>query len=689
MMKKEPALSADIVKSMSEFYKRDLITVPVVKVYAHQSISQRCGLRAATIELDTAAHPNIEYVAGTRLSVYPVNSDFNVQFMCDFLLDDLHTIFKQPSNNDQHQQTVDANYNSPFWIKFIQSNRQRVGGETLRLALTYLIDLTNFPSRELLRYIGECCSNKAQRQKMESIVSSEESWERYLCQEQRTLRSVLEEFDSAKKRLSAKKLIIQELLPAQQPRQYSISNIKSSKRFRAEIIVFQHKFSARQIALNLRTIREHEQEFALQPPETVKTRSPSPQFPNSGRAAQQQGRQRSPAAAAAIQPLQPRSLLPQQGRPTGSRLSSSIRSFRSVATVLASPISSQQVHQLPVYSGPLMTLYATSNMSQMSAVPQSSASSSQWASKSIRSASQQSTGTCSSLSGALSQEQRKSLLSLPDLVGSVHKEFSQLDAQDSKSKITRFDGLCSNYLLNLQAGDHILCEFVENPRFTLKGNRERPIMMIAQDVGLVAFRPFWQQRQLEHDRAQVFYSLFKDLSPKRFGDMQLVCLTGNKCKIEELFKREIHSALANKIIASATYINRQQLIALLDLAASASKNDTQSTVAASAANVVPQLQINSKELLELGNRIYKLLVENNGCLYTCCDPHMTQAIEILLVECFSRYNKANWTREQIMLLLPKWKGRKERNEDTAAPVFQLENTFERAQIVQEIYDSSI
>lgn len=93
----------------------------------------------------------------------------------------------------------------------------------------------------------------------------------------------------------------------------------------------------------------------------------------------------------------------------------------------------------------------------------------------------------------------------------------------------------SNYLLDLRPGhDYVICEFVENPRFTLKGNRERPIMMIGQDIGLVAYRAFWQQRHYEHDRAQTFYKLFKDLAPKKFGEMHLVRIVGSRHKLEDL-----------------------------------------------------------------------------------------------------------------------------------------------------------
>lgn len=707
------ALQLGLVNALSEYHQRELISVPVVKRHGHPSVAQRCGLRAATIELDTAAHPSIEYVAGTRLNVYPPNGDSQVQLLCDFLVDDLKTILLSSSQ-------IDSNYNSPFWVKFIQTNRDN----SLRLALTYFLDLSNFPSRELLRYIGERCTQRAQRLRMESIVNNNDSWERFVCQDRRTVCSVLEEFNSCRGRLSAKRMIIHELLLGQQARQYSLSNIKSSKRFRAEIIVFQHQFTAKQIALNLNTIREHECELAQQtgaPP-----RSPAGQPFQ----LQQQQQQAQKAPKSAYRSPAPQSQSTARPRAQSAaqlqarertRASSSLRSLRSVAVFSSSPISTQQVRRLPLYSGPLMSLYAASStglsstVSSSAATPLAQAAAAALGSKSLKTVQTiNSLGTQASVGQQQQQQQlapmpRRSLLTLPEMVSKVHSECQQQEEDSKLPKASRFEGLCSNYLLNLQPGDQVLCEFVENPRFTLKGNRERPIMMIAQDVGLIAFRPFWQQRHLEHDRAQVFYTLFKDLAPKKFGDMHLVCLTGNKCKVEDLFKREISSALASKILTSANYVGRQQLVALLDAAtkrghhqASASAPTTPSSSPTNTASTLPpasntgashhrgpHLPINSKELLDLGLRIYKLLVENNGCLYTCCDPHMTQALEILTVECILRYNKFNWTYEHIVSMLPKWKGRKEQNEDTSAPVFQLENTFERAHIVQEIYDSTI
>ena len=320
----------------------------------------------------------------------------------------------------------------------------------------------------------------------------------------------------------------------------------------------------------------------------------------------------------------------------------------------------------------------------------------------------------------------------------------------SAPQAPKFEGLCSNYLLNLNTNDSIVCEFVENPRFTLKGNRERPIMMIGQDVGLIAFRPFWQQRNLEHDRAQIFYTLFKDLSPKKFGEMQLVCLTGHKSRIEELlFKREINLALTSKVLSSVTYLHRKHLVSILAAAHSKSQlifsmSSQQSDQPASSAPQQPSkspatlpnsrvaakknsgsgsadkknskdkdksndnnisMQITNKELLDLGDRIYKLLMENHGCLYTCCDPQMTQAIELLTFESVVR-NNPSLTRERVMQLLPSWKGRgqteakhvtttnygqerSKRAQESSPAIYTLENTYERAKVVQEIYDSSI
>jgi len=687
-------VSNEVLKSMSDFYQRSLVSIPIIKNYPHQSVTQRCGLRAATIELDTTAHPNIEYVAGSRMSIYPVNPDSNVQFLIDFINDDLTTIFlNRHQSNPGHQSNpqsnhnanpnnaapnthhhVDQNYNSPFWVKFIEQFGKQ---HSLRMALTYFLDLTGYPSRDLLRYVGECCAQKPHRTKMEAIVASEESWEKYICQDRRTLRSVFEEFTSCKKRVSAKRLIINELIPPQQPRQYSISNIKSAKRFRAEIIVFEHKFSNRQMALNLKTIKEQEIDLANASLLPNQVKPTSPRRPGSPMA------KRSPTAAArsAIGLSALRSVGAKDSNKTKGSSDSGRRSLRSVAVLSASPISQQQIQQLQAYSGPLMSLYAASNISATQQVSQIQRST---VGKSVGSAQ----ATPAASNAASSSVMRHSLFTLPDLVSGVQSELTDVaSGQDVRSKLVKYEGFCSNYLLGLQTGDQVICEFVENPRFTLKGNRERPIMMIGQDVGLIAFRAFWQQRSLEYDRAQIFYTLFKDLSPKKFGDMQLVCLTGNRCKIEEFFKREINSALTHKVISSATYINRQQLIKLIDPATITGRNNGPHPRGSNSNS--QNIQIHSKELLDLGTRIYQLLVENNGCLYTCCDPYMTQAIEILLAECITRCNKQRWTREQVMLLLPRWKGTTENPEDPSSPTYQLENTFERAQIVQEIYDSSI
>lgn len=705
----------EFLKCLSEFFKRDLVSIPIVKKYPHQSITQRCGLKAATIELDTAAYPSIEYIAGTRLSIYPLNPVAHVNSIMEHLVDDV-----SPGNTNTNHTNGQPHYSHQVTVNNFAKFAQLTGKDCLRLALTYLFDIMTAPSRELIRLLADNCQLKEQKRKLVAIGLTNESWEKWLCSSHRTLKSLFDEYSSCK--LSAGKLLNE--LNLQQPRQYSISNIKSSKRFRTEIIVVQHKYSLSQIELNLRQLRDRETyEEAFSPPR------PSSPTPTLGGGGSRSNRSNKGGASGATNTGQPKSTTSGGGgtstaakqaalpspkttdtparspsrppqRPVvaaGSRGSKgSQRSIRSTASFANSPITTHQVKRVSSFSGPLMSAYA--NASSQSTV----------------SSSLDATGP--SAATATQERSKSSKLSLLNVLQSHDKALKSNLGGANALAAGKFEGLCSNYLLNLNSSDQILCEFIENPRFTLKGNRERPIMMIGQDVGMIAFRAFLQQRHLEHDRAQVFYNMFKDLSPKKFGDMQLVCLTGHKSHIEELFKREVQVALNSRILSSHMQINRRHFLSLLVAATNKSQQVLsqlqQPTVlgapktvsmAASKSSLQPasnagqqqqNLPISSKELLELGDKIFKLLVKENGCLYTCCDPHMTQAIEILTFESIAR-NSQQLTRERLMQLLPKWKGsgmtgeKKGSAEDSAAGCFTLENTYERAQIVQEIYDSSI
>lgn len=608
MENKQQPLPAEMVKCLGSFFKRGLITIPLTRKHQHQQFQQRSGLQAATLELDTGAYPNIEFVAGSRLSVYPPNPADHVQAILKHLVDDVSPVksssgTRSPRSATGHQQhgpspasNDNANDSSSrrlselsneSWAKFIQLN----GRESLRLALTHLYDIMTPPSRDLLRLMADFCGqNQQHRNRLQAICKSDESWEKWICATRRTIRSTLEEFESV--RLPAWPFLKE--LSLQQPRQYSISSIKSTKRFRVEIIVFEHRFSARQIGLNLQNVREREKLSEAEP---------------------------SLAAMATASGAEAGQKSISSGQKSSSKLSS-MRSIRSISTFAASPISTHQLKVVPTYSGPLMSSYAASVTSAIGPARDEPIP----------------------LGAAASRKQQSA-------------SRSPTPAETSNS-LTSFGGLCSRYLLELKPQDQVLCEFIENPLFTLKGNRERPIMMIGQDVGVVAFRAFWQQRGLEHDRAQIFYSLFKDLSPKKFGDMQLVCVTGSRCKVEDLFKREIDWAVSSKILASAQYIQKNHINGLIE-----QPNQMHPTVSS------------------LGQRIYKLLVGMNGCLYTCCDPQVSQAIEILIVESCSKH----MSRQQAVSLLPKWKGRQQRVSSTG----NIENHYEHVQIVQEIYDFSI
>lgn len=652
---KPNSFSKEFVRSCSEFFKRDLISVPLIKSHSHHSISKRCeGLRASTLELDTSAHPNIDYIAGNRLSVYPANPPDQVQFVIKHLIDDISTMANSnaaPSGAASPAKS-NSNGNNPYkklklatttitapttttssdpLAQFVRANKTN----SLQLALTYLYDITTAPSRDLLRVLADCCASKEQKSKLIQISKSNENWEKWLCSNLKTLKSTFEEFNSIQK-ISAKRLLSE--LALQQPRLYSLASIKSHNRFRTEIIVVQHRFSKKQIAISLQNLKEREKiQLKEQQEEEAEQRVKN------------------------FNLLKPSS--PNSTSSTINNNPTSVRSLRSMATFAQdkpSPISSQLIKKVPSYSGPLMSMYAMS-------------SSLNEASKSSKSGSGKLSATSTTTEA------------LKSATTAAQQHHHHSHSSSSANKV--YEGSCSTYLLNLQANDCILCEFVENPRFTLKGNRERPIMMIGQDVGLIAFKPFWQQRAYEHDRAQIFYTLFKDLKRKKFGDMHLVCLIGSKCKIEDLLKHEIQAILTHKIISSCQYVHRDHLNSLLDKAA--------------ASNAQPQANnmdniIHGKELVELGMKMAKLLIDCNGCLYICCDPHMTQAIEILLVESLVKYSPS-LTRDKVMtLLLPKWKGRKPdklnsnlQQTDANKYLYTLENAFERAQIVEEIYDTTI
>lgn len=765
------ARSKDFASCLGEFFQRDVITVPIIRRYEHKSIAARCGLRSATIELDTSNYPNIEYIAGNRLSVYPCNPSEDVDVLLHRLIDDITPAAitagktlpppqqgpsspaslrstsshqQSPSSPIQHQPIPAASnpYVRPsvddVWIKFCRQN----GKNSLKLALSYVYDIMAAPSRDLLRIMAEGCGRAEHKNKLLHISRTDEAWQEWICSSLRTLRSTFEEFSSCKP-MSAKTVFSE--LCIQQPRQYSISSIKSSKRFRTEILVIEHKFTTAHIAATLHNIRELDH---IQQLDTVSGANVASTNQASINMQQQVQQQQLAAASSQVSALRPKHVprVRGPGSPgpattvarvamgapiTNARIeasnTTSIRSLRSVVALNPSPISSQQVMRVPSYTGALMSQYHANSLGTPN---------SQSAGKSL--------GSNASLA-ALTKGRKHiaSVKSYADLVKVTHDMESPADAaKNAHTKTIQYDGVCSKYLLGLKEGEHVVCEFVENPRFTLKGNRERPIMMVGQDVGVVAFRPFWQQRTLEHDRAQVFYTLFKDLKAKRFGDMHLVCLTGGKARVEDLFKREIDNAITHKVMTSVSYIHRRPLLNLVDRAAavkqqeqstnktasisatsisSVTRDNTAKTRVAAAAMATASpgranehhhhkpsensFSLDSKELTELGNRIASLLVDHNGCLYTCCDPVMTQAIEILVVEGIAR-NK-NLPRNLIMSWLPKWKGQLVNETSTASRsinaaqspangsnsknnfLFTIENPFENAQIVQEIYDSSI
>lgn len=460
------------------------------------------------------------------MTVYPVNSKEVVSSICCKIVDDIVKDKIQPNS---------------IWAKSFMRGECNV-----RFALSHYFDITSAPSRDLLKLIMDSCSSKEHKQRLRQILDDPKQYTQWLSSSLRTLKTTLDEFSSA---VISARLLFNEL-PPMQPRQYSISVIKSSKRFKTEIVVIQHKFSL------------------------ININSPS-------------AIELAAKAAGAVSTFNP---------------VTSTTSGRSV--VLAEKSPSDKSANSKVLGGNSSAIH----------------------------------GQGSTL-------------------------FGQFDCQ--------YNGLCSTYLINLPINEHVICEFVENPRFTLKGNRERPTIMLGQDTGLLAFRTFWQQRNLEFDRAQIFYTMFKDLSPKHFGDMMIIIVTGGKTRLEELFKREIAKMVSNKVISQSLYVSKQSLLLYALSAVTGQTNQI----------VEPNIQ---KELDHLGLNLAKMLIEKNGTLYTCCDEAISEAIEKLTIDSIVKHH--NYTKERANALVQKMKGKAHKDVMNTKFLFQLQNSHEKSQYIQEVYE---
>ncbi|CAM4599283.1 nitric oxide synthase 3 isoform X1 [Lepidochelys kempii] len=205
--------SPDVLTGLSHVHKRRVFPCRVLSVQNLQS--QESSRSTILVRLDTAGQPELQYLPGDHVGIFPANRPELVQELLQRVEDPPPD--GEPVAVELLEKATSGGHTSPkaSWVPL-----SRLPPCTLRQALTFFLDITTPPSPQLLQLLATLAEDSAEQEELQRLSQDAqlyEEWKWFWCP---TLGWVLEQFPSLV--LPASLLLTQ--LPLLQPRYYSVSS---------------------------------------------------------------------------------------------------------------------------------------------------------------------------------------------------------------------------------------------------------------------------------------------------------------------------------------------------------------------------------------------------------------------------------------------------------------------------------
>ncbi|XP_065255669.1 nitric oxide synthase 3 isoform X2 [Emys orbicularis] len=207
----------DTLTGLSHVHKRRVFPCRVLSM---QNLQSKESSRATIlVRLDTAGQPELQYLPGDHVGIFPANRPELVQELLERVEDPPPD--EEPVAVEFLETVTSGGRASPkaSWVPL-----SRLPPCTLRQALTFFLDITTPPSPQLLQLLATLAEDGAEREQLQRLSQDArqyEEWKWFRCP---TLGQVLEQFPSLV--LPASLLLTQ--LPLLQPRYYSVSSAPSA-----------------------------------------------------------------------------------------------------------------------------------------------------------------------------------------------------------------------------------------------------------------------------------------------------------------------------------------------------------------------------------------------------------------------------------------------------------------------------
>uniref|UniRef100_A0A8C2T8T4 Nitric oxide synthase 3 n=1 Tax=Coturnix japonica TaxID=93934 RepID=A0A8C2T8T4_COTJA len=202
----------DLLTGLAHVHKRKVFPCTVISV---ENLQSEASSRATMlVRLDTAGQPELQYLPGDHLGVFPANRPELVQELLECVED------PPPADEPVLVEVLEKDSSGRFpgpksWVP-----QSRLPPCSLRQALSSFLDITAPPSPQFLQLLATLARDPADRERLQQLSQDArlyEDWKWFRCP---TLLEVLQEFPSIG--LPASLLLSQ--LPLLQPRYYSVSS---------------------------------------------------------------------------------------------------------------------------------------------------------------------------------------------------------------------------------------------------------------------------------------------------------------------------------------------------------------------------------------------------------------------------------------------------------------------------------
>ncbi|KAJ8725465.1 hypothetical protein PYW08_003648 [Mythimna loreyi] len=206
----KPSSDLPLINALEAGFRKQLVKY---KVKESKTLVKHTETNAETVFVDLEPESEIKYVAGDHIGVLAPNQKDIVDAVLERLngVEDLDKIVQL----QVMKETLTPTGTVKAWERY-----ERLPPATIRNIYTRFLDLTTPPTTKVLKYLAESCTDEAEAEQINELVSDSNKYHDWVSFHYPHLAEVFEQFPSCRPQAS----LLATLLSPMQPRFYSISS---------------------------------------------------------------------------------------------------------------------------------------------------------------------------------------------------------------------------------------------------------------------------------------------------------------------------------------------------------------------------------------------------------------------------------------------------------------------------------